>query len=336
MFIDKVKIFVKAGDGGDGCISFRREKNIPRGGPDGGDGGTGGNVIIGVDKNLNSLTHLFYKRHHKAQRGTNGKGKNQHGKNGKDIEIKVPPGTVVKQINTRRDRSLDLSENRIDRPEGLSLLKPEDFICIARGGKGGRGNASFATSTNRAPRISEKGKQGQEKSLIIELKLIADVGFVGYPNAGKSTLLSKISDAKPRIASYPFTTLTPNLGVRNIDNRRLTFADIPGIIEGAHKGKGLGLEFLRHIERTSILLYILDITLHPLKDYNTLKEEIRQYNPLILKKPSIIVLNKIDLIQNKSHISHLTSHISHPIFISALRGDNIEELLLEIGLELRS
>lgn len=321
MFIDKVKIFIKAGDGGDGCISFRREKNVPKGGPNGGNGGRGGNVIVTVDVNLNSLTHLFYKRHFKAKKGENGKGNNQHGKDGENVEIKVPPGTVI---------HFDSNENK-------EVLKSGDFVVVAKGGKGGRGNASFVTSTNRAPKIREEGEKVEEKTLVLELKLIADVGFVGYPNAGKSTLLSKISSAKPKIASYPFTTLTPNLGVRYLNDRKITFADIPGIIEGAHKGKGLGLEFLRHIERTSLLLYILDITQDPLKDYNTLKDEIRQYNPLLLKKPSLVAINKIDLLQHSEleiQNSKLKAINSQLYYISAIRGDNIEELLTEIGKKL--
>jgi len=310
MFIDEIKIFVKAGRGGDGCVSFRREKNVPKGGPDGGDGGKGGDVIIEVDANLNSLSHLYYHRHFKAGKGEHGKGKKCHGKDGKNVVIKVPAGTLV------YENSKLLAD----------LTRPGDYLIAARGGMGGRGNVHFVTPTRRAPTEFEPGKEGEEKQLKLELKLIADVGLVGYPNAGKSTLLGRVSDAKPKIASYPFTTLTPNLGVIHGESFDITVADIPGIIEGAHKGKGLGLNFLRHIERTKLLLFIVDITGNPLKDYEILRQEIRQYNPLILKKPSLVAFNKIDLVQ--SNVPHLP--VDNAFYISALKGDGIDALISAI------
>ena len=310
MFVDEIKIFVKAGRGGDGCVSFRREKNVPKGGPDGGDGGKGGDVIIEVDANLNSLSHLYYHRHFKAGKGEHGKGKKKHGRDGKNVVIKVPAGTLVYE-----------NSNLL-----ADLTKPGDYLIAARGGMGGRGNTHFVTPTRRAPTEFEPGKEGEEKQLKLELKLIADVGLVGYPNAGKSTLLGRVSDAKPKIASYPFTTLTPNLGVIHGEPFDITVADIPGIIEGAHKGKGLGLNFLRHIERTKLLLFIVDITGNPINDYEILKREIRQYNPLILKKPSLVAFNKIDLVQ--SNVPHLP--VADAFYISALKGDGIDTLISAI------
>ncbi|MDI6840714.1 MAG: GTPase ObgE [bacterium] len=309
MFLDRVKVIVKAGKGGDGCISFRREKYIPKGGPDGGDGGDGGNVVLEVDRNLNTLYHLYFTPHIKAENGQQGKGKNMHGKNGIDKVIRVPPGTVV--YNCRGGVTPSLLAD---------LTYTGERFIAAKGGKGGRGNTRFKTATNQAPRERELGEQGEAKTLLLELKLIADVGLVGYPNAGKSTLLSKVSNAKPKIAEYPFTTLKPNLGVTYIDDKKITFADIPGIIEDAHKGKGLGLDFLRHIERTRVIIYILDITQNPVAQYKSLKDEIREYNPIILKKPYIVGVNKIDLMKTKIAIKDA-------IYISALKGDGIETLI---------
>jgi len=274
------------------------------------DGGKGGDAIIEVDSNLNSLSHLYHYRHFKAGKGTHGKGKKMHGKDGKDVVVKVPPGTLVYE-----------NSNLL-----ADLVEPSDHLIAARGGKGGRGNIHFVTSTRRAPKEFELGKEGEEKQLKLELKLIADVGLVGYPNAGKSTLLKRVSDAKPKIASYPFTTLTPNLGVIHGESFDITVADIPGIIEGAHKGKGLGLTFLRHIERTKLLLFIVDITGSPLENYEILKEEISQYNPLILKKPSLVAFNKIDLIQ--PNVPNLP--VANAFYISALKGDGIETLISAI------
>ena len=311
MFIDKVKVYVRAGDGGNGCVSFRREKYVPRGGPDGGDGGKGGDVIVEVDKNLNNLVHLFYKRHHKAGRGEHGRGSNEHGRNGEDAIIKVPPGTVIYEL--KDNKTIFVAD----------LVKPGERVVVARGGKGGRGNARFVTPVNQAPRYCEPGAPGEEKTLILELKLIADIGLVGFPNAGKSTLLSVLTNAKPKIAEYPFTTLTPNLGVIDFGDKKITLADIPGIIEGAHEGKGLGLDFLRHIERTRALIYILDATRNPFNDLVNLQNEIREYNPHILKKPYIIVINKIDL-------KKPDYEMKDAINISALKRIGLEKLKTRI------
>ena len=324
MFIDRIKIQVKSGKGGDGCISFRREKYVPRGGPDGGDGGQGGDVLLKASSKYPSLSHLYHISHFKAGNGQNGKGKNQHGKNGKNIIISVPQGTVAYTVESTQKLSL-LGE----------LIRQGESLVVANGGMGGIGNTSFKTSKNRAPRIRKVGEPGKSLSLLLELKLIADVGLVGYPNAGKTTLLSQISNAKPKIASYPFTTLTPNLGVAYIDDKKLTIADIPGIIDGAHKGKGLGLEFLRHIERTHLLIFVLDVTRDdPLSDYNALRNEIREYNPRILEKPSIVVLNKIDLVRNckllEESCRRLLRSGKGAISISALKGDGIDKLRAEL------
>lgn len=306
-FIDKVRIWVEGGRGGDGCISFRREKYVPRGGPDGGNGGDGGDVILEVDPNLNTLIDYVFKRHFKAGRGAHGKGKNRTGRKGEDIILKVPPGTLVYE-----DGKL-LGE----------LLTPGDRLVVARGGKGGRGNAAFRSSTNQAPRVAEKGQPGEKKSLILELKLLADIGLVGYPNAGKSTLLRRLTDARPKVAAYPFTTLTPILGTLIGANRHIVIADIPGIIDGAHMGKGLGIEFLRHIERTSLLLYVLDITQDPVNQFTALQDELREYNPLLLQKPYIIAINKIDLVPD---YDTLKEQFPKAHFISALKGIGIDEL----------
>jgi len=306
-FIDRVRIWVEGGHGGDGCISFRREKYVPRGGPDGGNGGDGGDVILEVDPNLNTLIDYVFKRHFKAGRGAHGKGKNQTGRKGEDIILKVPPGTLVYE-----DGKL-LGE----------LLTPGDRLVVARGGKGGRGNAAFRSSTNQAPRVAEKGQPGEKKSLILELKLLADIGLVGYPNAGKSTLLRRLTDARPKVAAYPFTTLTPILGTLIGTNRHIVIADIPGIIDGAHMGKGLGIEFLRHIERTRLLLYVLDITQDPVNQFTALQDELRAYNPLLLQKPYIIAINKIDLVPD---YDTLKEQFPKAHFISALKGIGIDEL----------
>jgi len=306
-FIDRVRIWVEGGHGGDGCISFRREKYVPRGGPDGGNGGDGGDVILEVDPNLNTLIDYVFKRHFKAGRGAHGKGKNQTGRKGEDIILKVPPGTLVYED----DKLLG------------ELLTPGDRLVVARGGKGGRGNAAFRSSTNQAPRVAEKGQPGEKKSLILELKLLADIGLVGYPNAGKSTLLRRLTDARPKVAAYPFTTLTPILGTLIGTNRHIVIADIPGIIDGAHMGKGLGIEFLRHIERTRLLLYVLDITQDPVNQFTALQDELREYNPLLLQKPYIIAINKIDLVPD---YDTLKEQFPKAHFISALKGIGIDEL----------
>ncbi len=288
MFIDYVEISIKAGKGGDGAVAFRREKYVPKGGPAGGDGGNGGNIIFVADRNLNTLLDLRYKRIYKADDGDKGGSSLKDGKNGSDIIIKVPLGTIIKEIGTEKI---------------LADLETEgkEFIA-AKGGKGGKGNSKFATPTNQTPRFAENGKPGEEKEIALELKLIADVGLVGFPNAGKSTLISTISEAKPKIADYPFTTLLPNLGiVRYKDYKSIIVADIPGIIEGAHLGKGLGLTFLRHIERTKILLIMIDITSEdPAKDYKTLINELNQYSKILSKKKKILAFSKADLVDKST------------------------------------
>ncbi len=283
MFIDSAKIHVKAGDGGNGVISFRREKYVPKGGPDGGDGGNGGSVYIVADRNLTTLLDFRYAPHYKAERGAHGQGSRKTGLSGNDIIIKVPCGTLIKDAETG-DVLGDLTEH------GAKLL-------VAKGGKGGRGNQHFATPTNRAPRHAEPGEPGEERTLELELKLLADVGLVGFPNAGKSTLISVLSAAKPKIADYPFTTLEPNLGiVRYQDYKSFVMADIPGIIEGASEGKGLGLKFLKHIERTKVLAILLPANSPDLKsEYNILTSELKKFSPVLAEKPKVVVISKMDI-----------------------------------------
>jgi GTP-binding protein len=283
VFIDSAKIHVKAGDGGNGVISFRREKYVPKGGPDGGDGGNGGSVYIVADRNLTTLLDFRYAPHYKAERGAHGQGSHKTGLSGNDIIIKVPCGTLIKDAETGEVLG-DLTEH------GAKLL-------VAKGGKGGRGNQHFATPTNRAPRYAEPGEPGEERTLELELKLLADVGLVGFPNAGKSTLISVLSAAKPKIADYPFTTLEPNLGiVRYQDYKSFVMADIPGIIEGASEGKGLGLKFLKHIERTKVLAILLPANSPDLKrEYNILMNELKKFSPVLAEKPKVVVISKMDI-----------------------------------------
>lgn len=321
-FIDEVSIYVKAGDGGRGCLSFRREKYVPKGGPDGGDGGKGGDVILKGQRNLFSLLDFKYKRIFKAQNGKPGSGNNKKGRDGKDLVIKVPLGTLV--FEETEDGLIPLGE----------ILKEEDEITVAKGGKGGRGNARFATPHNQAPTRFEYGEKGEEKRLRLVLKLIADCGLVGLPNVGKSTIVSQISRARPKIADYPFTTLSPNLGVLADDDESIVVADIPGIIKGASKGKGLGLRFLKHIERTKCLIFVIDASSEdPLNDYETLREELCAFNPDLLKKKRIVVLNKIDLI-DKERLKRLVNLFSKKgervCAISALMGQGIEKLVEEL------
>jgi GTPase len=287
MFIDYAKIYIKAGRGGDGAVAFRREKYVPKGGPAGGNGGNGGSVIFKADRNLTTLLDFRYKKKYEAEDGDPGGSSLKDGKGGKDIIVKLPVGTLIKD-ETSGEIIFDLD---VDQKE----------IVIAQGGKGGKGNSNFATSTNQTPRFAEPGRSGEEKNVVLELKLIADVGLVGFPNAGKSTLISVISEAKPKIADYPFTTLEPNLGiVRYKDYMSFTVADIPGIIEDAHLGKGLGLKFLRHIERTKILLLMIDITSEdPVKDYKTLVKELEHYSKILSTKKKILAFTKSDLIEEK-------------------------------------
>lgn len=286
MFVDVAKIELKAGRGGDGAISFRREKFEALGGPNGGDGGRGGSIILRGDSGLRTLMDFRYKRHYKAENGESGMNKNRFGKSGQDLILRVPIGTLVKDFDSNKVMA-DIREHG------------EEHV-IARGGRGGRGNARFATSTRQAPRFAEPGKKGHERIVLLELKMIADVGFIGMPNVGKSSLLSILSNAKPKIANYHFTTLSPNLGVVQVaDEQSFVIADIPGLIEGASDGIGLGHDFLRHIERTSALAHVLDISgsegRDPLEDFDAINEELKRYNPKLAEKPQIVVLNKIDI-----------------------------------------
>ncbi len=282
-FLDQVKIFVKAGNGGDGSPSFRREKFIEFGGPDGGDGGKGGSVILRAEQNLNTLIDYRYQQHHKAQRGENGSGQNCTGKGGEDLILKVPLGT---QVFEEDNKTLIYDFTKIS----------EEFV-VANGGKGGLGNTRFKSSTNRAPRKYTKGTAGEEFVIWLQLKTIADIGIIGLPNAGKSSLLAAVTNANPKIANYQFTTLNPNLGVATYDNKEITLADIPGLIEGAHEGMGLGTKFLKHIERCKSLLHLIDITNEDLiESYNQVKKELQNYSSELIKKKELVVLNKIDLI----------------------------------------
>lgn len=320
-FIDEARIYVKAGDGGNGCISFRREKFVPKGGPDGGNGGRGGSVIIRADRQLNTLLDFKYKRHYRAERGEHGRGKNQEGKSGKDEALKVPCGTLIKEANTGKVIA--------------DLVQHGDELVIARGGRGGKGNAEFATSTNQAPRIAEPGTKGEERELLLELKLLADVGLVGLPNSGKSTLISVISAARPKIADYPFTTLTPNLGIVYVaEGKTFTVADIPGLIEGAHKGKGLGVQFLRHIERTKVLVFLVDSTSeNPKKDFRVLTHELNAFDPALLKKPSMVALTKKDIVDEKrmKKLKMISFGRKIPIhIISAVTRMGVDNLIREV------
>jgi len=321
-FVDEAEITVKSGDGGAGCVSFRKERFVSKGGPDGGDGGKGGNVLIRSTKRLYSLYDFSSRRSYKAQNGEPGSGKNRSGKKGKSIEILAPIGTIVK-----------------DKESGellADLVHDNQQIALVKGGEGGKGNKHFTTSTNRAPRFAQEGQQGKEKRLTLELKLIADIGIIGLPNAGKSTLLSRLSNARPQIADYPFTTIAPNLGVLTFDDEQsLTIADIPGLVEGASNGKGLGHRFLQHIERTGFLLHMLDIYQPSsgdiLKDFFIVQEELKLSHPSLIKKNQLILLNKIDQkpingisIDEMCHSFHDLGYDC--LAISALAGEGLEEL----------
>ena len=285
-FLDQVKIYVKAGDGGDGSPSFRREKFIEYGGPDGGDGGKGGSVILKSEQNLNTLIDYRYQQHHKADRGENGMGQNRTGKNGENLILKVPLGT---QVFEEDNKTLI-----------YDFIRSNEKFVAATGGKGGLGNTRFKSSTNRAPKKFTKGTSGEEFIIWLQLKTIADIGIIGLPNAGKSSLLASVTNANPKIANYQFTTLNPNLGVASYDNKEITIADIPGLIEGAHEGTGLGVKFLKHIERCKTLLHLIDITNNDLeKSYLQVKNELKSYSPDLLKKKELIILNKIDLIDHE-------------------------------------
>jgi GTP-binding protein len=319
MFYDQVETYVKAGDGGDGCVAFRREKYVPFGGPAGGDGGKGGDVVLTVDAHLNTLYRFSRRRHFKAENGQHGRGKNQHGAAGADVHVPVPPGTTVYDADGG-DLLGDLTE-------------PEQKLVVAQGGRGGRGNARFASSTNQAPRVAEHGQPGEERNLRLELKLLADVGLVGVPNAGKSTLLAAVTAARPKIAPYPFTTLQPNLGVVVLDNEtEFVLADIPGLIKGASEGKGLGHEFLRHVERTRVLIHLLDgLSADPLADFAAINGELEAFGHGLAEKPQLVVLNKLDeprVRERWPEIENaLKSRAGEPMAISALAREGTRELL---------
>jgi GTP-binding protein len=335
MFVDEVEIQVAAGDGGRGCVSFRREKFVPRGGPNGGDGGPGGSVHLAVNPNLNTLVNFRFHPEFKAERGVHGQGSNRTGRKGRDLRLQVPTGTVVHELTPEGPQLLgDLSDN-------------DAQMLVARGGKGGWGNAKFATPTNRAPRRAEPGLPGEVKRLRLTLKLIADVGLVGFPNAGKSTLISRISAARPKIADYPFTTLVPNLGVVSLsDDRSFVVADVPGLIEGAHAGHGLGHQFLRHIERTRGLVHLVDVSSlsarDPVQDFDVIRGELARFpdgqareagrdEATLADKPQIVVANKVDALDEPDRLARLRAHVAAlglPFHeISAVTGTGLPALL---------
>lgn len=325
MFVDRVKIYVKGGDGGNGMVAFRREKYVPNGGPAGGDGGSGADVVFEVEEGLRTLMDFRYQRHFKAPRGEHGMSKNMHGRNSKDMIVKVPPGTVVMD---------ELTKEVI-----ADLVEHGQRAVIARGGRGGRGNSRFATPTNPAPELSENGEPGQEREVILELKLLADVGLVGFPSVGKSTLLSVVSSAKPKIAEYHFTTIVPNLGmVETEDGRSFVMADLPGLIEGAHQGVGLGHQFLRHIERTRVIVHVIDMAAvdgrDPYEDFLTINKELKEYNLRLTERPQIIVANKMDIPEAEENLKTFKEKLTedYPIFeISAVTRQGLRELLYTVA-----
>jgi len=320
MFIDEVRIRVKAGDGGNGCLAFRREKYVPRGGPSGGDGGRGGDVVFIASEHHNTLLHFRFNPEHAAERGRHGEGSNKTGRDGASIEVPVPVGTTVYDDDT--------GELLHD------FTRAGDRFVVARGGKGGRGNQHFATPTHQAPTEHEPGRSGDEKRLRLELKLLADVGLVGFPNAGKSTLISRISAARPKIADYPFTTLEPNLGVVSVGDETFVVADIPGLIEGAHLGHGLGVQFLKHIERTRLLVHLVDVSessgRDPVDDFRIVMEELESFSPALVRKPMFVVASKVDVAQDPARIEALRALAEAknlPFYkVSSVSGEGIEEL----------
>jgi len=318
MFLDRARLLVKGGGGGRGVISFRREAHVPRGGPDGGDGGRGGSVILRVDSGMTTLSDFRFRKTLEAQSGAAGGGKNKSGKAGADLVVRVPEGTIV-----------------VDRATGgrvADLMTPDEEIVVARGGQGGKGNARFVSSTRRVPRIAEDGSPGESRELDLELKLIADVGLVGLPNAGKSSLLAALTRATPKIADYPFTTLTPNLGVTRLEDRELVIADIPGLIEGAHDGAGLGEEFLRHIERTRLIVHVVDLALpDPLADIAVVDAELSAYGRGLMERPRLVALNKLDLFEARERAAAIATALgADSIAVSAVTGEHVAELLQRI------
>ncbi len=322
MFIDVADIAVKAGNGGKGCVSFRREKYVPRGGPDGGDGGKGGDIIIIADTHLKSLMDYQYKKVYKAQNGLPGEGRDCYGKKGEDVILRFPVGTTI--FNKETDELV------------IDLISDGQEFVLLRGGIGGKGNARFANSVNQTPYYAQAGLPGEEMNIHLELKLIADVGIIGFPNIGKSSLISRITNARPKIADYPFTTLVPNLGVVNYKNdKQFVVADVPGIIENAHLGQGLGHQFLRHVERTRVLIHMVDISdfkqMEPKQAYDVLNNELALYNETILEKKQLIVFNKIDTLHDRSILKKYSKEFSEKVFfISAVTGEGVEELMAEL------
>lgn len=364
MFYDRARIWIKAGNGGDGSASFRREKFVPKGGPDGGDGGRGGSVYLRVNPAINTLLTFHFKQHFKAEHGGSGGGRQKHGKAGKDLYLEVPPGTFVEVIDENPISGAAAEAIQAD------MVRPDQSLMVARGGRGGLGNIHFATSTQQTPRFAEKGEPGEERMMLLELKIIADVGIVGYPNVGKSTLLSTVSAAQPKIADYPFTTLEPMLGVVNVggeEGETFVMADIPGLIEGASSGAGLGLEFLRHVERTRLLLHIVDgaaglwqtgeeaetvvavvedasshpaHTTNPIADFKRINAELEQYDPDMATKPQIVAINKIDLQEVRDRLPALKESFKEMGYealfpISAATGEGIKELIWAVAAKLR-
>ncbi len=325
-FVDEAKIYVKAGDGGQGAVSFRREKFVPKGGPDGGDAGKGADILFIADRRMTSLLDFRYKRRILAQKGGHGEGALRHGRNGKNLKIKVPIGTVIKDLETGEPLA-DLTENG------------QKYLCC-KGGRGGKGNAHFATSTNQTPRYAQPGEEGVEREIKLELKLLADVGIIGFPNVGKSTLISRISAAKPKVADYPFTTLVPNLGVVEFgDFGGLVVADIPGLIEGAHEGKGLGIRFLKHVERTRVLIHVLDLSpfsgREPAEDFLAINSELDKFDSGLAARPQVVALNKLDITEAKEREEELLNFLKPSgikVFsISAVTGAGLKELINYVG-----
>lgn len=322
MFVDRVDIYCKAGDGGDGCASFRREAHVPRGGPNGGDGGKGGDVVVLADENVNSLANIIGHKHWNAERGGHGQGSLKTGRNGEDIVIMVPPGTLV--LDTKRGHLL------------RDMKETGDRVVVAKGGKGGRGNRHFATATHQTPREFEKGGPGEHRDISLELKLIADVGLVGKPNAGKSTLLSRLSKAHPEIADYPFTTKYPNLGLVRVGfDHQFVMADIPGLIEGAHAGIGLGHEFLRHVERTRVLVHLVEPApmdqTDPIENYRQIREEMRLYDATLMDRPEIVVVTKCELPDAEAVTELLSEELGQPVLqISSATGESLDKLVRKI------